>query len=310
MREYLSRSMSSVNRNKVNGMLAEIEFRRHIQSLGYGDHVSVGGWVARSQRIAGVSEFGQKVVAIFPETVMPGNEYPPGMRMPDPPTGLHTICATFHQMGIHGYYCVPTFGEDGSPSSVVWNAAQLGIPSVTEYRRFPECIDGFESRLRRYNYLRYHADVSGLPDEHVPEEFTKELLRVSFSNRYFAEVSDIDGILWGKQYTYPIEIKEKTAADDRTMGEFFGIDAGPFVKLAFYAAKKGNLHSIFVVREIEDVESRKLICWRYITFEVLAQYAGWTPMSGGTNMLGGASHVIKIPKSRFSVLDTRALQSL
>jgi hypothetical protein len=94
------------------------------------------------------------------------------------------------------------------------------------------------------------------------------------------------------------------------MGDYFGIDVGPFVKLSFYAAKRGNLHSIFVVREIEDTTTRKLANWWFITFEKMAQYAGWTPISGGTNMRGGASSVIKIPKSQFTALNAETLQQL
>ncbi|MBZ0142789.1 MAG: hypothetical protein K8F56_04345 [Rhodocyclaceae bacterium] len=125
-----------------------------------------------------------------------------------------------------------------------------------------------------------------------------------------SEMSDVDGIFWGNQYTYPIEIKEKTAANDNKVGDFFGLDLGPFVKLAFYAAKRGNLHSIFVVREIDNPTTRNLVGWWYIKFDDLAQYASWTPVAGGTNMLGGGSTTVKIPKDQFRPLDAAALSSL
>jgi len=125
-----------------------------------------------------------------------------------------------------------------------------------------------------------------------------------------SEISDVDGIFWGRQYTYPIEVKEKTVATDSRLGDYFGLDLGPFVKLAHYAAKRGNLHSLFVVREIADVESRELINWRYITFDHLAQFASWVPASGGTNMMGGRSTVVKIPKCEFETLTAEALAAL
>jgi hypothetical protein len=120
----------------------------------------------------------------------------------------------------------------------------------------------------------------------------------------------VDGIFWGQRFTYPLEIKEKTAAPDRHMGEFFGIDVGPFVKLAFYAARKGNLNSIFVVREIVDTTSRALKNWWFITFEQLAQYASWNPLGGGTNMRGGGSTVIRIPKDQFRAITKDELDKL
>jgi len=41
---------------------------------------------------------------------------------------------------------------------------------------------------------------------------------------------------------------------------------GGAFKLVFYAAKRGNLHSIFIVREIDSAESRNLVGWWMITF--------------------------------------------
>lgn len=117
-------------------------------------------------------------------------------------------------------------------------------------------------------------------------------------------------IFWGQSKTYPIEIKEKTAATDARLGEYFGLDIGPFVKLAFYAAKRGNLHSVFVVREIDSVKTRLLRNWLYITYDKLAQYASWVSSAGGANMLGGGSSVVKIPKAEFSLLDKKALEEL
>jgi hypothetical protein len=82
------------------------------------------------------------------------------------------------------------------------------------------------------------------------------------------------------------------------------------VKLAFYAAKRGNMHSLFIVREIDDVINRKLMKWWAITFEKLAQYASWIPTGGGKSMTGGASHVVKIPKAEFDELDKNSLELL
>jgi len=124
------------------------------------------------------------------------------------------------------------------------------------------------------------------------------------------EMSDIDGIIWGQQYTYPIEIKEKTVAPDNKLGPYFGLDVGPFVKLAFYAAKKGNLHSLFFVREINNTDDRELANWWFITFDTLAQFASWIPQGGGMNMQGGGSTVVKIPRGEFTQLTAQALANL
>lgn len=310
MRGYLSRSLSSMNRNKVRGLIAEVELRKYIKELGYGDRVSAGGWIARSVKSGMSSEFGDNTVALFPETISPDSDYNLNRSLPQPEPGLHTICSTMHQIGIKSFYCAPEFRNASNPETVQWKLIQLGVPGHTSYQSLTGAMQGFSLRERRYNFLRYNSDVTSIPLSSVPDEFTKELLRVSFQTVHIAEISDIDGILWGQQHTYPLEIKEKTPAEDRKLGEYFGLDVGPFVKLAFYAAKRGNLHSIFVVREIDNEDDRELVEWRYITFEVLAQYASWVFGGGGINMQGGQSSVVKIPKSRFKVLNRQALENL
>ncbi|SRR5712692_2401668 len=135
-------------------------------------------------------------------------------------------------------------------------------------------------------------------------------LRVAFQSHLLSEVSDVDGIFWGQQFTYPLEIKEKTSAPSNRLGDFFGLDVGPFVKLAHYVARRGNLRSLFVVREIADPESRELVAWRFITFDQLARYASWTPMAGGTSMGGGRSSVVCIPKGEFRELTAANLGAL
>lgn len=74
--------------------------------------------------------------------------------------------------------------------------------------------------------------------------------------------------------------------------------------------KKGNLHSLFFVREINNTIDRELVNWWFITFDKLAQYASWVPMGGGINMQGGGSTVVKIPKSEFNQVSLENLNLL
>lgn len=307
MKSYLSRSISSINNNKLYGTLAEIKLRETLTNLGFGDKISQGGWIVRNY---GINDFGHYTNVFFPKTIEVENEYPDNGVFEEPPRGLHTISSTMHQIGIHSYYCVPKITEENNTDKIKWYATQLGIPTHDSYHVFPEFIQNFPERIRRYKYLRYHTDTTTIPEIFIAEEFTKENLRVVFQSAFQAEVSDIDGILWGEQYTYPIEVKEKTAAYEKRLGNYFGLDVGPFVKLAFYAAKRGNLHSLFIVREIDNVTDRNLVNWWFITFDILAQYASWVPISGGKNMQGGGSSTIKVPKSEFKILNEENLRQL
>lgn len=309
MRAYLSRTLSSVNSNKIHGMLAEINFREHVSSLGFADRVSEGGWIVRCDT-RGTFNFGQNTVVFFPETVNPQEFYPINRELPQPRQGLHTICATFHQIGIRSYFCAATITDLRIPQNLSWKAIQLGRPEQQTYQTFPDCISGFNKRQRTYNWERHHSNVSLIADSAIPVEFSKESVRLAFQTIFYAEISDVDGIFWGQERTYPIEIKEKTRASDNSIGDYFGLDIGPFVKLAFYAAKSGNLHSIFVVREIDNENERNLVAWRYITFDQLAQYASWVFRGGGRGMTGGISATVMIPAEQFKVLDKEALASL
>lgn len=307
MRTYLSSSISSINQNKINGMLAEIDLRDTLIAMGFGGRISQGGWIMRN---VGSGVFGHNTIVVFPQTIQPEIDYSVERQLEDPPMPLHTICSTMHQIGVHSYYCVPSIAVDNDPHSISWQTKQLGIPMIPPYTPLIPTIDNFSLRNGRYNFLRNHTDATQIPVASLPEEFTKEHLRVNFQNHFMCEMSDIDGILWGEQFTYPIEIKEKTAGNDTKVGDFFGIDVGPFVKLAFYAAKKGNLHSLFFVKEINNVIERQLVNWWFITFDSLTLFASLVYSARVRNMKGEGSTVVKIPKAEFTQMTPATLSAL
>ena len=175
---------------------------------------------------------------------------------------------------------------------------------------FPDCIQGFTARTRTLGLRTYTTDTTRIPAMAVPEEFAKEHIRIVFQRRFFRELSDVDGVFFGTRVAYPLEVKAKArAADPGGIGDYFGLDVGPFVKLAFYAANRGTLSSIFVVKEVSG-PARTLVNWWYATFESIAKSASWVPMAGGRSMSGGASSVVRIPLTAFSTLDATALAAL
>lgn len=279
-----------------------MHFRSHVATLRNGERVSRGGWTG---------EFAHNTAVFFPEIVQPGVDYGAARPLTPPDLGLHTICATFHQTGIASFFCAAVVPESDDATQLAWKAVQLGLPTQQPFEDFPSCVATlFRRRERPYNFLRYKADADLIPEIAVPDEYSKEHLRITFQTAFMAEVSDVDGIFWGEQFTYPLEVKEKTPAADGRLGDFFGLDVGPFVKLAFYAAKRGHLHSLFIVREIDNVTDRRLVNWWFITFEQLATYASWVSRAGGTSMGGGASSVVRIPKCEFRELNQTNLRSL
>lgn len=308
MRRLLSRSTAHLNQNKLRGTAAEIDFRTHLANLGFGDRVSQGGWIARRK---GPNIFAHSTVALFPEVIEPDRQYPPSRQLPAPSHGLHTICATFHQSGIASFYCAGTV-EACDSSSLRWQAMELGVPVEQPYRPLVEALVplNFLSRERSYNFLRYQTDTAPISDSAVPEEFSKEHLRVSFNTPFIAEMSNIDGIFWGQHHTYVIEIEERAPDSSRDLETFFALRGGTFTNSSFLAKERGTLHPIYVIREIDNERERNLVQWWFITFDQLAQFASWVPQAGGTAMGGGRSSVVRVPRAEFTPLTADFLHRL
>lgn len=306
-RSFLAKSIASLNNNKLIGIQAEAEFRSYLQTIGGSARVSPGGWIFRQK---GAVDFGKSTIAVFPHRIMPGVDYSKIPEKDAVPLTLHTICATMHQIGIKSYYAYPVLEDGNDVRDTAWKFIQLGVPWTTDFMDLADVFADFLPRVRPYNYLRYNTNVSSLPDADALIQLSHESLRVFVESSYLSETSDIDGIVWGQRYTYPIEIKEKVAAVDKDMGEWFGLDAGPFVKLAHYAARRGSLHSLFIVREMANTPERPFRQWLFTEFDQLAQRASWVPRSGGASMGGGRSMVVRIPRHAFRVLDAASLADL
>ena len=148
MRSYLSSSISSINQNKINGMLAEIDLRETLINLGFGGRISQGGWIMRN---VGAGAFGHNTIVVFPQTIQPEIDYSIGRQVEDPPMHLHTICSTMHQIGVYSYYCVPSIAVDDDTNSISWQIKQLGIPMIPPYTQLIPTIRNFSLRNRRYN---------------------------------------------------------------------------------------------------------------------------------------------------------------
>ena len=310
MRSYLTRSFNVRRMAHYCDwkMRLSVLLREYLQQLDMANHLTTPVMLLQRR---GIAKFASETVTLFPEVCSDSMQLAEARPLTEPTRGLHTICSTFHQIGIRSFFCSLQITDATDLSTCRWQALRLGTPVEEQWRSLEDALAPYLGRRARpYNWLRFHTDTSRISDEFVTEEFLKEHLRIAALTQYIGEISDVDGIFWGNEKTYPVEIKEKTAATDPKMGEYFGIDVGPFVKLAYYAAKRGNLHSLFVVREIEDVGSRRLKQWWFIPFDRLAQYASWNQLGGGRNMRGGASTVVRVPKDRFFEMNRAALDNL
>ena len=145
MRSFLGASISSINQNKVNGMLAEIDLRKTLNVLGYGDNISQGGWIVRN---VGNGIFAHHTAVLFPMTIQPNKNYKIGRILEDPPHALHTICSTMHQIGVNSFYCVPSIANKNDYNSINWKIKQLGVPVSPPYEDLISRITNFSLRKK------------------------------------------------------------------------------------------------------------------------------------------------------------------
>jgi hypothetical protein len=306
MRTFLSRSYSSVNQNKVNGIHAEVAFYDYIVALGFADRVSPGGWIIRPNR---VQSFGLSAVAVFPDDIPVDQDLSTGTP-PAVPESIDAAASFLRSASIATYFCYPIETAPG----LQWLGLLRGHPSPPQPEDINDLLvngEGFARRRRPYNFLRYSSDVSRLSDKVIAAQLPLEALRIYIHSGVYGEISDIDRLLWGQNTIYPVEVKEKTRVrDDPAIGDWFGIDVGTFAKLAYFAAWHGRLRSLFVVREIVDPDTRELMQWWAADFETVAKRASWVFRGGGPTMGGMASAVLQVPIDAFRVLDPAYMASL
>jgi hypothetical protein len=284
--------------NKIPGLMAELDFATMLEGMGYGDRLVRGGWIVEPES----PEFYSKRVALFPA--------PFGAASTEPPIPVVTTAQYLRGAGMRTLYCVPLAVAG---TSVTWGAAEMSGPTVGSPHPLVEEFSQFPHRQRGYSKRTADADVSPLGAVAARELevlFARESMLDAIRSDRLVVANDLDYLVWGKKSTYPLEIKEKTSADGGKIGRFFGLDIGPFSKLACFEASGSGHDSLFVVREIEDRESRRLKAWHMIRFGDLCRSCSWVYQGGGRNMLGGASAVVKIPLGAFRPLDRTSLADL
>jgi hypothetical protein len=119
---------------------------------------------------------------------------------------------------------------------------------------------------------------------------------------YLVSNNDLDLFIVGQSGSaYPVELKSKSPVVDSSLGDWFGLDVGPFAKMTFFTANSMNTDALYVVQEVD--EFRNHIEWLALKFTDLVKNCSWVIQSGGKGMMGGASSTIKIPKAAFTPLD-------
>jgi len=299
------------NVNKVVGALAEIRFLQEVvEEFHVRDRVVDGCWILVPPK----PDFYNRRIAFFLCPLAEHSLGPP-VRAPQP---VIQAALSLKGLGIKSHYAIPFLGGD---MPFEWKAIDISAPNPSEdpvpmenfMTDFPKRKVRTPQRHVSRRVVQYLQRFRQLPRDLTLRALGKQLF-LDYLARTWVRLGtvDVDYFLFGAKYGMPIEIKEKTpASDETTIGRYFGIDVGPFVKLAFFlkdAAKAFD--AIFAVREIDDEERRDLIAWKYITFRDVLDSMYWVGIPGGESMAGFGSHTIKIPYGRFKTLTAQEMERL
>ncbi len=292
---FLSARYSS--RNKVPGVVAEVEFAKYVTSLGLESRLVRGGWIIEPN----AGNFYSHRIAVFPAAF--GGPAAP-------PTPVLTAAQYLRRAGMRSLWAVP-LPKGGLQFD--WLASDITDPNVGPLAPIQSAFKDYPERSNVLSRRKYQTDVSplkGTPSAELQTLFARESLLDAVRSKYLTVANDLDYLIWGQHATYPVEIKEKTRAADAYMGEYFGIDVGPFAKLATFTSFGPDLKGLFVVREIADRASRQFKEWHVVRSDDMCQKCSWVFRAGGMSMRGTASATVRVPIAAFQPLTLSALQAL
>ena len=316
---FLETQWSSINENKIKGIIAETGFRNYLRQNNI--HFIPGGWILAPGKNINVEIPGLHKICLLP--MITGfswyqNEFANSV------TPAQIAAYTyFRQVGVKTYFVFPediNEGEFTLPTKRRGNiranypkSYNLQFKSIAPNGNFTivpfdDVMSDFPPRngnrgLRCYDRNRINSGQPPWNDpEIICELFWFEYARYYCQVNYLVSNNDLDLFLIGESGSaYPVELKSKSPVQDNSLGEWFGLDLGPFAKMAFFTANNMNTDALYFVEEVD--EQRNHIEWLGIRFTDLVKTCSWVGQSGGTGMTGGLSSTVKIPKAAFRTFD-------
>lgn len=317
--EFLETQWSSVNANKIVGIEAELRFKALLAS--HSIHFRPGGWIVTPGNTTLVSPATREKICLLPRSH--AFSWQPGTLATTALTPAEIsayIC--FRQVGARALFVSPSsvresYFELPQPrtrksratyprayplelAEVGTNGALTAVAPDDAFKYFP--LRKGNKGLRCYDTGRLTLSAPPWTDfETLSSLFWFEYARYYFQIDYLFSNNDLDLFIVGPSgRPYPVELKSKAVASDTAMGKWFGIDIGPFAKLAFFTANSQHNDALYVVEEVDA--HRNHVDWWGITFTELVKACSWVGQRGGKGMSGGASSTYKVPMSAFTPL--------
>ena len=315
---FLETQWYSINDNKLKGIHAETAFAKYLVENEV--HFIPGGWILTPGNNSVTDIPARHKICLLPVSHSFSWSLLPKSDTASP--ALLSAYNYFQQMGISAYLVeaknpdessfelpLPSSGRHKAYYPKPYDLSFKKIAPKGSYEETP--IEKVFSKFpcRRGN-TGLRCNKTGRIDTSLPEWKSPSMIRDLFwfeYARYYCQTSfltsnnDLDLFIIGQSGSpYPVEIKSKSSAKDDALGEWFGLDIGPFAKMAFFTSNSMNTDALYVVRELNDL--RNNVQWHGIKFTELVKSCSWVVQGGGQGMSGGKSATIKIPKAAFQDL--------
>ncbi|HEY3372389.1 MAG TPA: hypothetical protein VGK10_16155 [Prolixibacteraceae bacterium] len=317
--QFLETQWSSINQNKLKGINAENRFDSYLNSAAIRplfDYIIPGGWIISPGKNININPTTIGRIAILP--ISKPFSWTQGSRI-FPFTAQVLAESYFRQVGITTYFVYyETQGNVQVENAfVIPSKGTYPISYPLEFFRIggnglapvtlAEVTRNFSPRrgslgMRAYSLNRINRQHPTWSDTHIVTDlFWKEYARYYLHKKFLVSSNDLDFFIIGKSgRAYPIEFKSKTVVVDNKIGDWFGIDIGPFSKLSFFVSLSNNMEALYFVEEIDS--NGNTIQWWGIRFSMLLKYCHWVSQAGGKTMGGGASATVRVPKIVFEPL--------
>lgn len=290
--------------NKARGMVSECSLETHLKS----QHAPVankflsGGWVL-SPKTEEPSRY-RFVLFVMPHLYETEDELQAAIQSREIDRGFQAL-ATFLSQSAIGVLVTGAVsaGMRANPSQITWR----NYSYVDEQLRLNTGNEPFErwpgNRGRAMPGDEWQTDVIERFQAVDIEQLTSLTLRQAFFYGYlkqqlrkpFADPYDVDAFIVSfRQAVMPVEVKEKSP----TPGGDFGLDAGRIL-LMLRMCLATDSNALYIVREIDTSNERRLVGWRCITLSNLVLGCSWNLQAGGAGMGGGATQTVMMPGSLF-----------
>lgn len=319
--KFLETQWSSINDNKIKGICAEVAFKHYLQKMKV--HYVTGGWLICPGKPDLSPIPAKDTVCILSREHSFSWQPTKHKLLSHPSVAEISAYQYFRGAGVKTYFsnpvtvnennfAVPTKAAGKTKSqyhtSYGLEFLEIGHNSQFQVVDISSIFTNFPKRpgktgMRVYNQTLNPNQAPWSDSDTVASLFWFEYTRYYIQKQFLVSNNDLDIVITGNSgKTYPVEVKSKETAYSSSLGDWFGLDAGPFAKLAYFTANSLQTDALYVVEEVDS--ARNHIDWWGIKFSDLMRSCSWVIQKGGKGMGGGSSATYKVPKAAFTQLAT------